>query len=94
MLCLLGAIRVYCAGRQEHLFERARQLAGNNPTFSRYIEEQYNSWATSNHNAEGLVNRDGVMPQHAIDMLVQRGDWPKVRGRGSIGLRTPCLECV
>jgi hypothetical protein len=35
-----GAIRAYCAGQ---MFDRARQLAGNNPTFSGYIEEQYNN---------------------------------------------------
>jgi hypothetical protein len=26
------------------MFERARQLAGNNPIFTTYIEEQYNNF--------------------------------------------------
>lgn len=36
-----GAIRACCMGQ---LFERARQLAGNNPIFTTYIEEQYNNF--------------------------------------------------
>ncbi len=76
MPALAGAIRAYCAGQ---LFDRARQLAGTNPTFSTYIEEQYNNHLLQNKQADELAGRGGAMAQQAIDMYLQRDDWDKVR---------------
>mmetsp|Transcript_26109 Transcript_26109/g.57041 ORF Transcript_26109/g.57041 Transcript_26109/m.57041 type:complete len:1764 (+) Transcript_26109:195-5486(+) len=70
-----GAIRLYCSGQ---MFDRARQLAGNNPTFNSYIEDQYNSHLIQNKAADELAVRGGQGAQQAIDMYVQRDDWDKV----------------
>lgn len=61
-----GAIRAYCAGR---LWDKARALAGNNPTFTRYIEDQYNNYLLQNQQADELAMRVG---QHAQQV---RGSW-------------------
>eukprot|EP00955_Chlamydomonas_euryale_P116459 366417-Chlamydomonas_euryale.AAC.27 len=70
-----GAIRVFCAGG---LFDRARALAGNNPTFNTYIQEQYNKHLVSNEAAEEMAAQGGSMGQQALEMYVQRNDWDKV----------------
>eukprot|EP00798_Chlamydomonas_sp_ICE-L_P014195 gene14195-20165_t len=70
-----GAIRAYCLGG---LFDNARQLGGTNPTFSSYIEEQYNSHLVQNKSADELATRGGAASQQAIDMYIQRDDWGKV----------------
>ncbi|GAX77698.1 hypothetical protein CEUSTIGMA_g5141.t1 [Chlamydomonas eustigma] len=70
-----GAIRAYCAGQ---LFERARQLAGNNPTFNTYIDDQQNNYLVQSKAADELATRGGAMTQQAIDMFVQRDEWDKV----------------
>ena len=43
-------MRVYCAG---HMYDRARALAGNNPTYSAYIQEQYNAHLISQNVGSG-----------------------------------------
>lgn len=70
-----GAIRAYCAGR---LWDKARALGGTNPTFSRYIEDQYNNFLLANQQADELATRGGAHAQQAIDMYVARDDWAKV----------------
>lgn len=71
-----GAIRAYCAGQ---MFDKARQLAGANPTFNAYIEEQYNSHLVQSKSADAMAGRGGAMTQQALDLFVQRDDWDKVR---------------
>ena len=73
-----GAIRAYCAGS---LFDRARQLAGSNPTFNTYIDEQHNSHLVQHKAVDEMVVRGGAMTQQAIDMYVQRDEWDKVRAQ-------------
>lgn len=70
-----GAIRAFCAG---HLYERARQVAGNNPTFTTYIEDHYNAYLLQNQQADELATRGGSMAQQAIDMYMARDEWDKV----------------
>ena len=70
-----GAIRAYCAGR---LWDKARTLAGTNPTFSRYIEDQYNNYLLQNQQADELASRGGQHAQQAIEMYVARDEWAKV----------------
>ncbi|EFJ49307.1 intraflagellar protein IFT172 [Volvox carteri f. nagariensis] len=70
-----GAIRAYCAGS---LWDKARSLAGNNPTFVRYIEDQYNSHLLRNQQADELASRGGHHAQQAIEMFMARDEWSKV----------------
>ena len=70
-----GAIRAYCCG---HLFDNARQLAGNNPTFNTYIEDQYNQFLLQNKAADELATRGGNMAIQGIDMYMQRDEWDRV----------------
>lgn len=70
-----GAVRVYCQG---HMYDRARQLAGNNPTFNAYIQDQYNAYLIQNQAADEMAGLGGAMGQQAIDLYVQREDWVKV----------------
>ncbi|MEW5300130.1 MAG: hypothetical protein WDW38_002966 [Sanguina aurantia] len=70
-----GAIRAYCQGA---LFDKARVLAGSNPTLTKYIDEQYNTYLVSNNQAEALAARGGAQAQVAIEMYAQRDDWVKV----------------
>ncbi|KAJ9515621.1 hypothetical protein QJQ45_021684, partial [Haematococcus lacustris] len=75
-----GALRAYCAGL---MWDRARQLAGNNPTYSAYIEEQYNASLVQNKNADEMAIRGGNLAQQAIEIYVQRNDWKKVHEMAS-----------
>ncbi|KAF5830572.1 intraflagellar protein IFT172 [Dunaliella salina] len=70
-----GAIRACCMG---HMFDRARQLAGTNPIFNTYIEEQYNNFLLQNKKAEDLAGRGGGLAQQGLDIFVQRDEWDKV----------------
>uniref|UniRef100_A0A7S3QV19 Intraflagellar transport protein 172 homolog n=1 Tax=Dunaliella tertiolecta TaxID=3047 RepID=A0A7S3QV19_DUNTE len=70
-----GAIRACCMGQ---MFERARQLAGTNPIFTTYIEEQYNNFLLQNKKAEDLAGRGGGLAQQGLDIFVQRDEWDKV----------------
>ena len=45
------------------MFDRARQLAGANPTFNHYIEEQYSTHLVQNKAADELATRGGASAQ-------------------------------
>jgi hypothetical protein len=75
-----GAIRAYCTGR---LWDKARALAGANPTFSRYVEDQYNTFLLANQQADELAARGGA---HAQQVCV----WGGRRSR----LVAPALRAV
>lgn len=61
-----GAIRAYCAGR---LWDRARVLAGSNPTFVRYIDDQYNNYLLQNQRADELASKGGHHAQQVWSLL-------------------------
>uniref|UniRef100_A0A7S0YIK8 Intraflagellar transport protein n=1 Tax=Polytomella parva TaxID=51329 RepID=A0A7S0YIK8_9CHLO len=52
-----GAIRAYCAGG---LFPAARQLAGNNPTFLRFIEERQGKYQADGGGVGGVGGGGGT----------------------------------
>lgn len=75
------------------LFDKARQIAGNNPTFNKYIQGQYNNFLVSNENAEEMAAQGGAMGSAAIEMYVQRNDWEKV-GPDALDTWSSCVEIL